>query len=213
MSQEEARLVRRCLAGEAAAQRALVERYRRPVFTLCYRMVGHLQDAEDIAQEVLVRTVRGLASYDPRRPLRPWVMAIAVNRCKTFLKLRAKGVAARRLVEDVPDYRPLPQQGDGVASALQAALAELRPEYRSVVVMFYDQHMSLEEIGQAIGRPVGTIKTWLHRARAQLARLLAARGYGVPGRVAKAATSGLVLLQRGTNRDHYALKAVGRHTR
>jgi len=175
------------LAGDATALRALVERFHRPVFAVCYRMVGHLQDAEDITQEVLVRAVRGLAGYDPARPLRPWVMAIAVNRCKTFLSRRANGIRTRVLVEDVPDKRPVPERDDELAEALHDALAALRPEYRAVVVMFYDQQMSLEEIGEAMGRPVGTIKTWLHRARRQLARLLSARGYGATGRLAEAA--------------------------
>jgi RNA polymerase sigma-70 factor (ECF subfamily) len=170
------------------ALRALLERFRQPVFALCYRMVGHLHDAEDITQEVLTRVVRSLSCWDQSRPLRPWVMGIAVNRCKTFLRQRSRGIRACTLVEDVPEHRTVPERDDELAAALRAGLAELRPEYRSVVVMFYDQQMSLEEISQALGRPVGTIKTWLHRARGQLGRFLTARGYGAPDRAAKATT-------------------------
>jgi RNA polymerase sigma-70 factor (ECF subfamily) len=165
-------LVRRCLAGDGEAIRSMVDCYQGPVLRLCYRMVRHQQDAEDITQEVLVRAVRSLRTWDGVRPLRPWVLAIAANRCRTHLAKFARRPVATERLDDVTDERPLDHDRD-LAAELELALAQLRPDYRLVVVMFHEQEMDLGEISQAIGRPVGTVKTWLHRARAELARQLA----------------------------------------
>ena len=79
-------------------------------------------------------------------------------------------------VEDPVDHR-LPQADpDDVAGELERALEKLRPEYRLVFSLFHEQHLPYDEIGAAIGRPVGTVKTWLHRARAELADHLSRRG-------------------------------------
>ncbi len=165
-------LVRRCLAGDAEAVRALVHGFQGPVLRLCCRMVRHQQDAEDITQEVLVRVVRSLRSWDSNRPLRPWVLAIAANRCRTHLAKSARRPTPIEPLDDVADERPLDHDHD-LAAELDIALAKLRPDYRLVVVMFHEQEMDVGEISRAIGRPVGTVKTWLHRARTELARQLA----------------------------------------
>jgi RNA polymerase sigma-70 factor (ECF subfamily) len=165
-------LVRRCLAGDAEAVRVLVECFQGSVLRLCWRMVRHQQDAEDITQEVLVRVVRSLRSWDAVRPLRPWVLAIAANRCRTHLAKSARQLAPIEQIADVADERPLDHDRD-LAAELDIALAKLRPNYRMVVVMFHEQEMDVGEISRAIGRPVGTVKTWLHRARTELARQLA----------------------------------------
>jgi len=148
--------------------------YQGPVFGLCYRIVGHRQDAEDITQEVLVRALRGLGSWDRTRPLRPWILAIASNRCRTHLSKQANRPMPAAHVTDVPDERR-PTHDSELAAELEIALAALRPEYRMVVVMFHEQDLPYEEISAAIDRPVGTVKTWLHRARAEMARHLSRR--------------------------------------
>src|SRR5437763_12446080 len=83
-------LVRRCRRNDPAAIRALVERFQGAVFGLCVRLLGHRHDAEDVAQEVFLRVFRSLRTWDPSRPLRPWVMGIAVNRCRTWMAQRAR---------------------------------------------------------------------------------------------------------------------------
>ncbi len=80
------------------------------------------------------------------------------------------------LAEDQVDPRPPATDAEDLAGELERALALLRPEYRAVFVLFHEQQLSCEEIALAVARPVGTVKTWLHRARAQLARDLGRRG-------------------------------------
>ncbi len=170
-------LVESLRAGDPQAPGLLVDRYQGIVFGLCYRMMGHRQDAEDAAQEAFVRALRSIAGFDPRRPLRPWLLEIAANRCRTALARRARRpCAGSSTIEDRPDPRPPLADPDDLAGELERGLAALRSEYRLVFTLFHEQNLSYEEIALALSRPVGTIKTWLHRARAQLADDLSRRG-------------------------------------
>ena len=90
MTAEDAILVRGCLKGDAGAIQALVDRYQSDVFGLCVRLLRHRHDAEDVTQEVFLRIFRSLKRWDGQRPLKPWIMSIAVNRCRTWLVQRAK---------------------------------------------------------------------------------------------------------------------------
>jgi RNA polymerase sigma factor (sigma-70 family) len=85
VSSDEAGLVQRCLLGQPDAIRQLVERFQPEVFGLCVRLLHHRHDAEDVTQEVFLRIFRSLRRWDATRPLKPWVMGIAVNRCRTWL--------------------------------------------------------------------------------------------------------------------------------
>jgi len=175
LTTEDAVLVRRCLRGDAAAVQALVDRFQTEVFGLCVRLLHHRHDAEDVTQEVFLRVFRSLHRWDSARPLKPWIMGIAVNRCRTWLTQRARRpelvdylqeTVASALTDDVAE----------LLSEIQAALDELRPEYRSVFVLFHEQGQPYEDIAAALERPVGTIKTWLHRARLEVLERLRRRG-------------------------------------
>src|SRR4051812_16441335 len=163
-------------AGDPQAPRLLIERFQGVVFGLCFRMLGHRQDAEDVMQESFVRALRGFSGFENHRPLRPWLLGIAANRCRTALARRARPPAVVEATEERADRRAGLADPDDLAGELERALDRLRPEYRQVFVLFHEQSLAYEEISQVIGRPVGTIKTWLHRARAELAQHLSRRG-------------------------------------
>lgn len=171
----DADLVRRCRSGSADALRELVDRFQGDVLAVCVRVLGHRHDAEDVAQESFVRVVRALDRWDPARPLRPWVLGITLNRCRTALSRRKRLPVASEGLETVP-ARPAGGVGAELAAALADALAALRPEYREVFVLFHDRGLGYDGIAAAVGRPVGTVKTWLHRARGQLLADLNRRG-------------------------------------
>ncbi len=178
---EDAELVARIRDGDGSAMRRLLEKYHRLVITVCHRQLGKLADPEDVAQNVFLRVFRHLDSWDARRPFKPWLLAITVNQCRSVRKR-----TLRR-----PDYVPL-QVDDGAADAryradeireeLLVALNALRPDYRQVFELFYEQQLSLEEVAAKLQRPLGTIKTWLHRARHEMADHLRRRGwnFGTP---------------------------------
>ncbi|RPI91253.1 MAG: RNA polymerase sigma factor [Planctomycetaceae bacterium] len=168
-------LTQRCLRGHSEALQAFVRRFQNVVFAVCYRILGHREDAEDVSQEVFLRAFRSLAGFDSARPLQPWLLAIAVNRCRTYLSLRKNRPATIEIRDDTRDLRPLESDLD-LGEELQLALKTLREEYRVCFILFHDQQLSLPEIASIVGSPVGTIKTWLHRARRQLAGHLLERG-------------------------------------
>jgi len=171
---DDAVLVRACLAGDAVAVRSLIERYQSEVFGLCLRLLHHRHDAEDVTQEVFLRIFRSLHRWDATRPLRPWVIGITINQCRTWL-------AKKQRLPESADYlhqtvQAQPKESNELVGELHAALAELRQEYRLVFVLFHEQGRTYEEIASLVQRPVGTVKTWLHRARLELLERLRRRG-------------------------------------
>jgi RNA polymerase sigma factor (sigma-70 family) len=175
VSDSDALLVRRSLRGDPQAIQALVERFQSDVFGLCVRLLGHRHDAEDVTQEVFLRVFRSLRRWDSTRPLKPWLMGIAVNRCRTWMAQRAR---RPELVDYLHETVPSPPADDSVelAGEIQAAMQELRLEYRSVFVLFHERGLAYEDIARALRKPVGTIKTWLHRARLEVLARLKRRG-------------------------------------
>jgi RNA polymerase sigma-70 factor (ECF subfamily) len=177
---DDATLAQDLRSGRQEAARRLVERYEGLLIGVCSRLLGHRQDAEDVVQETFVRALRGIGRFDPARPLRPWLIGIAVNRCRTWRSRSRRRVVAYGLLDDHADRRAAVPDPDDLAGALEVALARLRSEYRAVFVLYHERGLPYEEIAASLDRPVGTIKTWLHRARAQLAADLA-RGGHAPG--------------------------------
>jgi RNA polymerase sigma factor (sigma-70 family) len=171
----DAALVCRCLAGEPAACRELVERFQSDVFAVCHRLLSHSHDAEDVTQEVFLRVFRSLSRWDAARPLRPWVLSIAVNRCRTWIGRRATRPELADYLHETPDRRPTDDSAE-LRNEIRAAVDALRDEYREVFVLFHEQGQSYEEIAEVVGRPVGTVKTWLHRARLEILERLRTRG-------------------------------------
>jgi len=177
---DDASLVRRCLRNDPAAVRALVERLQGAVYGLCVRLLGHRHDAEDVTQEVFLRVFRSLRRWDAARPLQPWVLGIAANRCRTWLSRKARRPEP---VDHLDDTAADPQGGapgaddaPELARELARALADLRPDYRTAFVLFHERGQSYEAIAAALRRPVGTVKTWLHRARLEVLDALRRRG-------------------------------------
>jgi RNA polymerase sigma-70 factor (ECF subfamily) len=169
-------LVGQCLAGDQAAMLQLVERFRGQVFGLCYRMLGQRQDAEDAAQETFVRVLKNLHRWDPARQFEPWLLAIAGNRCRTALSTRRRRPALEPAVEWAADDAPDQRAAQHLAEEVQLALSAVRPEYRQAFVLFHEQELSYAEIAAAMEVPLGTVKTWVHRARRELIEALRLRG-------------------------------------
>jgi RNA polymerase sigma-70 factor (ECF subfamily) len=175
VASEEVNLVRRCLRGEAEAVQLLVGRHQAEVYGLCCRLLGCRHDAEDVTQEVFLRVFRSLRGWDKTRPFRPWIMGIAVNRCRTWLARRARRPEPVDYLQETAAGPPADDSAE-LLHEIREALAGLRLEYRTVFVLFHEQGRPYEEIAQALGRPVGTVKTWLHRARLEVLERLKQRG-------------------------------------
>jgi len=184
----EASLARAAARGDRLAFARLVELNKRLVFGLCLRLLQEQEEARDAAQEAFVRAFGAIGTYDPSQPFAPWLLRIARNHCIDLLRRRLP--AARRVeldaeaVDDgdrteLADARAL--RGDEqleraeVASTLGVAVASLPPNYREVIHLFHVEQMSYKEIAATMEVPIGTVMTWLHRARAKLREILDAR--------------------------------------
>lgn len=184
------------LGGSEEAFRRLVERFQRPVFTLVVRMVGDPAAAEDLAQETFLKAFRRLATYDPERKFSSWLFKIAHNTTLDHLRRRGPesvplertdddpegggGLAAVLADDSLRSPEAAAQRGD-LAAALGAAVGALRPEYREIVLLRYQEGMAYQDIAEVSGLPLGTVKTHLHRARKELMAALGAAGWGPEG--------------------------------
>ncbi|WP_417393150.1 RNA polymerase sigma factor [Gimesia sp.] len=175
MNEDDAAQVRSCLDGNTEAMRAFVARFQSSIFGLCFRMLGHRQDAEDVVQEVFVRAFRSLHQWDPERTLKPWLLTIAANRCRTFLSKRTRRPVPSEFAADLAISQSAERLQD-LGEELQNAINLLRDDHRTCFILFHQENLSCQEIGEILDRPEGTIKTWLHRSRQELAASLRQRG-------------------------------------
>lgn len=176
MPHEVRELVEQCLEGDQAAMRQLVDRFRGQVFGLCYRMLAHRQDAEDMTQETFVRALRSLSRFDSSREFEPWLLAIAGNRCRTLLAKRSRRPNSVALGDHAAGDSGDTQAAKQFAEEVELALANIRLEYRQAFLLFHEQELSYAEIGEVLDCPLGTVKTWVYRARRELIEQLRSRG-------------------------------------
>jgi RNA polymerase sigma-70 factor, ECF subfamily len=177
--------VAEALGGSQAAFEQIVRRYQRPVLSLLVRLTGDRALAEDLAQETFIKAVRSLAAFDVSRRLSAWILRIAHNTgIDAMRRRRIQAVSldtATRPGADPPELAapatPDPVERAALNRALETALATLRPDQREAVALRYEEGLSFEEIGQVLGIPEVTARSHVHRARKELARLLATAGW------------------------------------
>src|SRR5437867_186126 len=152
---------------------------RRTRVNIALRITNDSDAAADCAQEAFIRAYRALHQYDPSLPLGPWLYRITTNASLNYVQ---RWHAHETPVEEFPDSAE-PDSAGPESSALRreeldevvAALAELPAHYRAALTLRHFQQLSYQEVADALGIPLGTVKTHLHRARAALKVRLAAR--------------------------------------
>ncbi len=177
-------LVRLCRRGDERAAREILARFETPVFSLIYRMVRDRELAEDLAQEAFVRTLNNLRRYDPSYKFSSWLFKIAYNLTIDHLRKRgldtvsiqgapdavtAERQAATSIAVESRDERPdelLEARELGVE--IESAVGALRPEYRTAIILRHIEGHSYDEIAKIMEVPLGTVKTYIHRARREL---------------------------------------------
>ncbi len=160
--------------GDAQAFTSLLEAYERPVFNLCYRMLGNAQDAEDAAQETFLRAYQSMRRYDNSRPFSTWLLSIAAHYCiDQIRKRRVQIVSVEELpVPDLPDVSPGMESNlsrKEEQQRIKAVIGVLDATDRAAVVMYYWYDFSYEEICQALSLSMSALKSRLHRARRVMA--------------------------------------------
>ena len=176
MAEELSILVNRCLAGHQPSFGELIQRFRGQVFGLCYRMLGQREDAEDATQETFLRVAKNLHRWDPERAFEPWLLTIAGNRCRTRLAKRMRRPGTTTLDYPIEDETLQRQSAELLAEEVELVLTGVRTEYREAFLMFHKQELCYHEIAERLDVPLGTVKTWVHRARRELIFKLRKRG-------------------------------------
>ena len=181
-------VVVRARAGEEAAYRELVRRYERPVFSLIYRIVRNRELAEDLSQDTFVKVLNALSTYRPEYKFSSWVFKIANNvaidqlRRRELDTLSLEGsphattpemIEATALEIGEPAESALDEVANReLGSQIERAIARLRPDYRSCILLRHVEGRPYEEIAEILDLPLGTVKTYIHRARHELRKAL-----------------------------------------
>jgi RNA polymerase sigma-70 factor (ECF subfamily) len=170
--------------GRESAYRELIRRYERPVFALIYRMVRDRETAEDLAQETFIKVLNAIGTYRPEFKFSSWVFKIANNTAIDHLRRKEldtlslegsphattpEGVEATALQVGSGDESPLETvEALELGGEIERAIAQLRPEYRSCILLRHVEGRAYEEIAEMLELPLGTVKTYIHRARHEL---------------------------------------------
>lgn len=181
-------VVERARLGREDAYRELLRRYQRPVFSLIYRMVRDRELSEDLAQETFVKVLNALDSYRPEFKFSSWIFKIANNAAIDHLRRRQLDTLS---LEGSPEATspdrveatalqladraetPLDElEARELGSAIERAIGRLRPEYRSCIILRHIEGRPYDEIAEILDLPLGTVKTYIHRARSELKDVL-----------------------------------------
>ncbi len=170
--------------GREGAFRELLRRYERPVFSLIYRMVRDRALAEDLSQEAFVRAFNAIGTYKTSYKFSNWIFKIANNHTIDHLRKRrldtvsihgsphagtAEEAEHSRVVLESTDENPQQYvEHRELGGQIEEAIGELREEYRTVILLRHVEGYAYDEIAEIMDLPLGTVKTYLHRARAEL---------------------------------------------
>jgi RNA polymerase sigma-70 factor, ECF subfamily len=173
---DERALVERCRTGDDAAFGELVDRYRNLVYAIVGRMVPERALADDLAQEVFLRIHRGLPYFRGDARLSTWIYRIVANVC---VEARGRRRLDMPLDERRDDRRPMePASIDSsfadfeLRDRLEKAIAQLPDNYRLLIAAHYLDGVQYDALAEALGIPIGTVKTHLYRAKRKLRELL-----------------------------------------
>jgi RNA polymerase sigma-70 factor (ECF subfamily) len=182
-------LVRRCIAGDAAAWEEIVRQHSRRIYNICYRFTGSAENADDLAQEVFIKMYRTLASFDPAKgAFTTWITTMTRNLLVDHFRKTKQDRATDSLDAGLGDEEDSATLGDRIQDSglsaeervqrretqemVQKAIQKLSPELREAVILRDLQDMDYKEIAQALKVPEGTVKSRINRGRMELAKLL-----------------------------------------
>ena len=175
--------------GSEKAYRELLDRYQRPVFSLVYRMVRDRELAEDLAQETFVKVFNHLDRFNPKYKFSSWIFKIASNLAIDTLRKRepvtvsldgsrhaetAEEIESTRITVESKDENPEEfLEAKELGQEIERAIGLLRADYRTAILLRHVEGRSYEEIAEVMGVPLGTVKSFIHRARGELRETLA----------------------------------------
>jgi RNA polymerase sigma-70 factor (ECF subfamily) len=169
---DEAELITRTKQEDHVAYAELVDRYKNAVYHHCFAIVRDEDVAEDIAQGTFIAAYYKIHTYNPQFKLATWLFKIATNKALNHLKYAAREVAADdEVIASISATDPTPH-AQSELSELHEAVDRLQPKYRAVISLYYWQGLSYQDVATVMGSPLGSIKVWMIRAKAQLRKEL-----------------------------------------
>ena len=182
--EEESRIVQKVIRGDVNAFEKLVIEYEKSVYNIALRMTGNSEDASDMTQEAFIKAYNSLQSFRGDSKFSVWLYRIATNVCLDFLRSRSRKPTVSLSVEDnegeevqldVADESQSPElllDRQMTRESVRRGLDTLSPEYRQILLLREIQGLSYDEISQALGLEVGTVKSRIFRARKKLCTFL-----------------------------------------
>lgn len=182
----EARLISRLRVGELAAFEELVGLFERPVYALCFRLLGDAEEARDAAQETFLKVYRGLSGFRGESGLKTWIYRIAINQAmnqrrwwrrrhreETISLDLTRGEGETTLGNLLPG-RGCSPEADAITSererCMMRALSEIKEEYRIALMLREIEELSYDEIAETLSISMGTVKSRIARGREELRR-------------------------------------------
>jgi RNA polymerase sigma factor (sigma-70 family) len=170
-SRDDPRLARLAAAGDGSAFWELAEAHYDAVYRLARALLGDGPQAQDAAQEAVLRAHEGTGRYDPERAFGPWLRGIAVNVCREHMRRRGRRRAAEASLADVAEVPVGAEHQDPPDRVLQA-LMELEETYRVPLALFYIEDATVGEVAEALGLSEGAVRVRLHRGREKLREII-----------------------------------------
>lgn len=172
--------VNEVLKGHQDAFEEIVTLFQHRLYQVCYRMLGNAQEAEDIAQEAFVRAYTNIHTYDQNRKFSTWLFRIATNLCidrirkkkpDYYLDAEVPGTEGLNMYSQIASPDELPEEQVEkmeMQERIHYEIGRLPDKYRSVIILRYIEELPLQEIGDILKLPLGTVKTRVHRGREAL---------------------------------------------
>lgn len=173
MQDNEQELIARSLQHDADAYGELVKRYQRTIYRHCFVLLRDEDEAEDVAQETFITAYYKLATFDQSKKLSTWLFKIATNKCLDALRSRKRVVSDDTAIATARATSSYDPDLSSHQNEVREAVNRLRPEYCAVISMYYFDGKSYDEIGDILGKPVGSVKGWMNRAKRELRKELA----------------------------------------
>jgi RNA polymerase sigma factor (sigma-70 family) len=183
----DAYLAQQALAGDQRAFEIMVRRYSTPLFNFICHLLGDYDQACDVLQQVFMRFFTSLPKLGTGAPFKPWLFQVARNCCVDELRRRRRYAIHFSQLEsendendisflnEIPDTSPLPEdlaERHDLQQVLHHAIESLPPKFRAVVMLRYTSQLSFAEIGRTLNMPEATAKTYFHRAKVLLRKIL-----------------------------------------
>lgn len=171
------RIVNLCKSGKREGYNLLIEKYQKPIYSICFRYAVFHEDALDIMQEVYIKLFNSVNRFDEEKPLSPYIKKVTVNTCLNFLRDRNKRTAILKPEQDRKAIEEIASSNESVEDevsfkytreVLEDAIRSLPGEMKMAVILRHVENMSYDDIARTMDCPVGTVKTYLFRGRKML---------------------------------------------